>query len=46
MERRQIELRYVQTDDQRADTLTKALPIVKFERMRSLLGVKNLSEIK
>lgn len=37
----QIELKYVKTDDQRADTLTKALPIVKFEKLRSLLGVKS-----
>lgn len=45
VERGDIKLEYVKTQEQRADTLTKALPIVKFEKMRSLLGVKNLSEI-
>lgn len=44
VERGQIKVEYVKTDEQRADTLTKALPIVKFERMRKLLGVRNLSK--
>lgn len=31
-------MKHVSTDMQRADVLTKALALVKFERMRRLLG--------
>lgn len=34
VEHGEIIIKYVKTDEQRADTLTKALPIVKFEKMR------------
>lgn len=37
-----IVIKHVSTNEQRADTLTKALSATKFERMRKLLGVKNL----
>ena len=35
-----IELRYIPTDDQTADVLTKPLPKVKFEYFRGRLGVE------
>lgn len=37
-----IVIKHVSTNEQRADTLTKALSATKFERMRKLLAVKNL----
>lgn len=43
VERGEIIVKHVATDEQRADTLTKALPVIKFERMRQLLGVKQLA---
>ena len=42
IERGEIVVKHVSTDLQRADSLTKALATVKFERMRALLGVKDL----
>ncbi|XP_074378752.1 secreted RxLR effector protein 161-like [Apium graveolens] len=42
VERGKIVIKHVSTDMERADTLTKALVTVKFERMRRLLGVKDL----
>lgn len=44
VERGEVVLKHVSSEGQRADVLTKALVTVKFERMRSLLGIKNLSE--
>ncbi|XP_074328152.1 secreted RxLR effector protein 161-like [Apium graveolens] len=44
VERGEIIIKYVKTDEQKADVLTKVLPVVKFEKMRQLLGVKNLAE--
>lgn len=44
VERGEVILRYVSSEGQKADILTKALVTVKFKRMRSLLGVKNLAE--
>lgn len=44
IERGEIIVRHVSTDKQKADILTKALTTVKFERMRRLLGVKELSK--
>ncbi|XP_074360171.1 secreted RxLR effector protein 161-like [Apium graveolens] len=41
-ERGEIILKHVNTNEQRADVLTKALSRVKFEGMRELMGVKNL----
>lgn len=35
-------MKHVSTELQRADILTKALPVVKFERMRELLEMKSL----
>lgn len=42
VERRQIQVEYVCTGEQRADILTKALPRNKFAEMRELLGVKQV----
>lgn len=44
VERGEIIVRHVASEEQRADILTKALPVVKFEKMRALLGVKNLQK--
>ncbi|XP_074360237.1 secreted RxLR effector protein 161-like [Apium graveolens] len=38
----EIIVKHVSTDMQRANTLMKALTVVKFEKMRRLLGIKNL----
>lgn len=43
VERGEIIVKHVSSDKQRANSLTKALTTIKFERMRSLLGVKELS---
>ncbi|KAL8117921.1 hypothetical protein AgCh_015708 [Apium graveolens] len=40
--RGEIIVRHVKTDEQKADVLTKALATVRFERMRTLLGIKKL----
>ncbi|XP_074351548.1 secreted RxLR effector protein 161-like [Apium graveolens] len=45
VQRGKIIIKHIRTDEQRADSLTKALPIAKFERMRRLLGVKDLSKL-
>lgn len=42
VERGEIVLKHINTNEQRADVLTKALCRAKFEGMRELLGVKNL----
>ena len=42
VERGEIIVKHVRSDQQRADCLTKALATVKFQKMRSLLGVKEL----
>ncbi|XP_074356783.1 secreted RxLR effector protein 161-like [Apium graveolens] len=42
VERGEIELKHVSTNEQKADVLTKALGAVKFESMRDLLGMKKL----
>ncbi|XP_074351810.1 secreted RxLR effector protein 161-like [Apium graveolens] len=44
VERGKIIVKHVKTEEQRADVLTKALSIVKFERMRQLLGVRSLNK--
>ena len=44
VERGEIVIKHVSTEFQRADILTKALTTVKFERMRQLLGVKELAK--
>lgn len=36
-------LRHVNSSEQRADIMTKALATIKFEKMRNLLGVKEMS---
>ncbi|KAL8116624.1 hypothetical protein AgCh_022973 [Apium graveolens] len=38
-------IKHIRTDEQHADSLMKALPIAKFERMRRLLGFKDLSKM-
>lgn len=45
VEQRLIVIKHVNTSSQRADILTKALPAAKFEKMRNLLGVKNLKHV-
>ncbi|KAL8132354.1 hypothetical protein AgCh_008012 [Apium graveolens] len=40
VEKGEIVIKHISSDEQRADALTKALTTVKFERMRKLLGVK------
>ncbi|XP_074351766.1 secreted RxLR effector protein 161-like [Apium graveolens] len=44
VERGDIIIKYVGTEQQKADVLTKAMCAVKFEQMRKLLGVKNLQK--
>ena len=39
----QIEVKFICTEEQRANALTKALPAVKLAVMRHLLGVRDLS---
>ncbi|WVZ09086.1 hypothetical protein V8G54_022432 [Vigna mungo] len=39
-----LELSYCKTDEQEADIFTKALRQSRFERLRSLIGVKSLSD--
>lgn len=43
VQRGEIVIKHVCSEGQRADVLTKALPVIKFESMRKLLGVKDLS---
>lgn len=42
MKKGEVIVKHIATKIQRADVLTKALTTVKFERMRKLLGVKEL----
>ena len=42
VERGEVTVKYVKTQEQKADILTKPLTAAKFEEMRMLLGVKNL----
>ncbi|KAL8110234.1 hypothetical protein AgCh_026086 [Apium graveolens] len=42
VERGDVVLKHIASEYQKADILTKALTTVKFERMRSLLGIKDL----
>lgn len=44
VERGEIIVKHIRGDKQRADGLTKALATIKFEKMRSLLGVKELAK--
>lgn len=44
IERGEIVVKHVSSENQKADILTKALVTVKFERMRRLLGVKEMSK--
>lgn len=43
VERGEIVVKHISSENQRADSLTKALFAVKFDRMRKLLGMKNLN---
>ncbi|KAL8094213.1 hypothetical protein AgCh_035916 [Apium graveolens] len=42
VEKGSIIIKHIGTNEQRADVLTKPMSITKFEKMRKLLGVKNL----
>ena len=42
VEEGQIIVEFIRTDEQRADSLTKALPAAKLATMRHMLGVRNL----
>lgn len=42
VEQGKIVIKHVSTNEQQADVLTKVLSTVKFEKMRKLLGVKDL----
>ena len=42
VERGEVVLKHVCSSDQREDIMTKSLAAIKFEKMRKLLGVKNL----
>lgn len=44
VERGDIVMEYMNSSEQKADILTKAMVTSKFERMCDLLGIKNLSE--
>ncbi|XP_074328335.1 secreted RxLR effector protein 161-like [Apium graveolens] len=44
VERGEIFMKYIHTNDQKADILTKPMSSAKFEEMRRLLGVKNLGK--
>lgn len=42
VERGEIVIQHISTNEQRADVLTKAMATVKFEKMRDLLGIRRL----
>lgn len=43
VEKGEIVLKHVSSENQRADVLTKSLATFKFEKLRKLLGVKDLT---
>ncbi|XP_052625051.1 secreted RxLR effector protein 161-like [Lactuca sativa] len=43
VERKEIQVKHVSGEEQRADPLTKALPRVKFLEMRDMLGVESIA---
>lgn len=42
VERGEVEVRHVRSEEQRADILTKVVSTARFEKLRDLLGVKKL----
>ena len=46
VENGQIEVEYVQGDKQKADILTKALGRIRFQEMRSYIGMKDNFKLK
>lgn len=44
VEKKEIVIKHVSTEEQRADVLTKSMSTTKFERMRALLGLRNLQK--
>lgn len=46
IERGELVVKYVPTQEQRADILTKSLGRVKFEEMKKLIGVQDLATVK
>jgi hypothetical protein len=43
---KKVELIYVNSEDQVMNIFTKPLPIMKFEKFKNLLGMKDGKEIK
>ena len=43
---KEIKLNYCKTEEQVADTFTKALPNAKFELLRDMLGVTELASMR
>jgi hypothetical protein len=43
---KKVELIYVNSEDQVVDIFMKPLPIIKFEKFKNLLGMKDVKEIK
>lgn len=46
IERGELIVKYVTTQEQRADILTKALGKIKFEAMKKLIGVENIAAVE
>lgn len=44
VERGEVEIKHIRSEEQRADILTKAMSTEKFERMRALLGIQKLQK--
>lgn len=44
VERGEIVIKHISTEEQRDDVLTKAMSTVKFEKMRALMGLQNLQK--
>lgn len=45
IERGELVIKYVSTQEQRADILTKALGKIKFEAMKKLIGVEDVAAV-
>lgn len=45
VERGEIVIKHISTEEQGADVLTKAMSTVKFKKMRALLGIQNMQKV-